>query len=111
MTPIPENDPKKLKERKSKWRKPQRYLPSSLNAKKISAISNFSRDVAGHWRSPLLATNAATDMMAGTNQGIITWLDGEATKPTEPRGEGMMLFAVHPFKREKKEKSAGRRVG
>ena len=53
-----------------------------------------------------MATNAATDMMAGTNQGIITWLDGEATKPTEPRGEGMMLFAVHPFKRKK---SAGRR--
>ena len=49
-----------------------------------------------------MATNAATDMMAGTNQGIITWLDGEATKPTEPRGEGMMLFAVHPFKRKKK---------
>lgn len=38
-------------------------------------------------RSPWLATNAATDMMAATNQRIITWLHGEATEPTDETKE------------------------
>jgi len=43
-------------------------------------------------------------MMARTNQRIITWLHGEATKPTDDGREGMMLFAAQPFLRGKRER-------
>ena len=47
-------------------------------------------------------------MMARTNQRIITWLHGEATKPTDEGREGMMLFAAHPSLRGKKERERER---
>jgi hypothetical protein len=89
-------------------RKPQREFAAQktveMNAEIFFAISTFEDGAgAGQSRSSWLATNAATDMMARTNQRIITWLHGEATEPTDEGERGMMLLAAHPSIRRKKE--------